>query len=154
MNFSKSDQKIQIRPLQYRDLQTISELGVELETLKQWYGLFKFLSLFPNPLQHFCSVYVAQLEQKCKGVIKVSPFNSSRSTWRVKWVLVDKKELTPDLIVGRNSIGSQLLRHCFETIWEARTWVLEVNINEKSNLALYRENGFQPLAQLTYWSIY
>jgi hypothetical protein len=46
-----------------------------------------------------------------------------------------------------------LLRHCFEAIWEARTWLLEVNIHHKQNLALYRQNGFQPLAQLTYWSI-
>ena len=38
-----------------------------------------------------------------------------------------------------------------ENVWEARTWVLEVNINEKNTLALYRQNGFQPLAQLTYW---
>jgi hypothetical protein len=31
--------------------------------------------------------------------------------------------------------------------------MLEVNINEKNHLALYRENGFQPLAQMTYWQI-
>ena len=50
-------------------------------------------------------------------------------------------------------IGSQLLRYCFEVIGEARTWLLEVNINDKDALALYRQNGFQTLAQLTYWEI-
>jgi hypothetical protein len=45
------------------------------------------------------------------------------------------------------------LRHSLESIWQARTWVLEININAKDHLALYRQNGFQPLAQLTYWSL-
>jgi len=153
MNSSFSEIKIQIRPLQYRDIQTISNLGKELETVKQWYGLLKFLKYFPNPLQDFLWLYVAHIQQKCIGVIQVAPFNKSRTTWRVKWVLVDKTDLDTELISGRNSVGSQLLRHCFETIWEARTWLLEVNIHEKSNLALYRQNGFQPLAQLTYWCI-
>ena len=31
--------------------------------------------------------------------------------------------------------------------------MLEVNVNDKHNLALYRENGFQPLAQMTYWRL-
>jgi hypothetical protein len=45
------------------------------------------------------------------------------------------------------------LRHCFEAIGEARTWLLEVNVNDKDTLAVYRQNGFQTLAQLTYWEI-
>ena len=49
-------------------------------------------------------------------------------------------------------VGSRLLRHCFEAVWEARTWMLEVNVTHKTALALYRFNGFQPLAQITYWS--
>jgi hypothetical protein len=36
---------------------------------------------------------------------------------------------------------------------EARTWLLEVDINHKEELALYRQNGFQPLAHLTYWNL-
>jgi hypothetical protein len=32
-------------------------------------------------------------------------------------------------------------------------WLLEVNVNDKDALALYRHNGFQPLAQMTYWAI-
>jgi hypothetical protein len=46
-----------------------------------------------------------------------------------------------------------LLRYCFEAVWEARTWLLEVNVGDKTSLALYRQNGFQPLAQMTYWTI-
>ncbi|MCZ0903587.1 GNAT family N-acetyltransferase, partial [Microcoleus sp. HI-ES] len=37
--------------------------------------------------------------------------------------------------------------------WEARTWLLEVNVGDNTSLALYRQNGFQPLAQMTYWTI-
>jgi hypothetical protein len=50
-------------------------------------------------------------------------------------------------------VGSQLLRHCFESILEARTWILEVNVNDVDALALYRHNGFQRLAEMTYWEI-
>jgi hypothetical protein len=32
-------------------------------------------------------------------------------------------------------------------------WLAEVDIEQKSALALYRQNGFQPLAQVTYWEI-
>ena len=46
-----------------------------------------------------------------------------------------------------------LLRYCFEAVWEARTWLLEVNVGDKTSLALYRQNGFQPFAQMTYWTI-
>ena len=30
---------------------------------------------------------------------------------------------------------------------------MEVNVNDKANIALYRQNGFQRLAQITYWSV-
>jgi hypothetical protein len=89
-------------------------------------------------------VYVAEVVQQIRGTIKISPFNHTRSTWRVDRVLID---------AAAAEIGSGLLRHCLETIWEARTWLLEVNIHNKAALALYRQNGFQPLAQLTYWVI-
>lgn len=145
--------QIQIRSLQYRDIEAVHNLGIDLNRVKQWYGVLKLLKLFPNPLKYLLCLYVASYKNKCLGAIQVSPFNNSRSTWKVESVLVDKTILTPELVSGRNSIGSQLLRHCFETIWEARTWVLEVEINNKTNLALYRENGFQPLAQMTYWSL-
>ena len=156
--------KLSIRPVQYRDLDAIAQLAEQVDNdtllpaspdlaqqtqhLRRWYGLHKFLSWFPNPFQHEFTVQVAEQERQMRGLIQVSPFNRTRSTWRVERVMVPQD--------GRGTladVGSALLRHCFETIWEARTWLLEVNINNKSSLALYRQNGFQPLAQLTYWSI-
>lgn len=158
-----------IRPIQYRDLEAIEQLATEstdadsnscsgnfirqLQQVRRWYGVLKFLSLFPNPCQYSFSMYVAEVFQQIRGVIKISPFNRTRSTWRVDQVLVDASAITNGNTLPILEIGSSLLRHCFETIWEARTWVLEVNIHDKTTLALYRQNGFQPLAQLTYWAI-
>ncbi|MEB3179861.1 MAG: GNAT family N-acetyltransferase [Nostocaceae cyanobacterium] len=152
-----------IRPVQYRDLDGIERLLTEesfeaetpqganvlqrqLQWLRRWYGLIKFLSWFPNPLQYRFCAYVAEQGRTLLGSIQVSPFNRTRSTWRVERVLVDSSK-------GKQGIGSQLLRHCFESILEARTWLLEVNIHNTEALALYRQNGFQPLAQMTYWEI-
>lgn len=167
--------KIVIRSMQYRDLEVIENLasehsetnqdccsvtlGRQLQQLQKWYGLLKFLSLFPNPLRYNFCIYVAEQEvlqsraSVLRGLIKISPFNSTRSTWRVEQVLVDSNTPQAELVTEPRGIGSQLLRYCFESIWEARTWLLEVNINQKNTLALYRQNGFQPLAQMTYWAI-
>ncbi len=151
-----------IRQFQYRDIEVIERLCAEsfetenpvvaTETQKQmhwlrvWYWLLKFFRLFPNPLQYRFCVYVAEQQRQVQGMIQVLPFNRTRSTWRVERVAVDAK-------VRAQGIGSQLLRHCFEAIGEARTWLLEVNVNDKDTLAVYRQNGFQTLAQLTYWEI-
>lgn len=161
-----------IRPVQYRDLDWLEALASDsaqsqqnsvsvsfqeqLQQVRPWFGLLKFLSWFPNLFQDHFRVYVAELpksssEINLKGFIQISPFNTGRSTWRVERVIVAEGEGEPELLTNPKGIGSQLLRHCLEKIWEARTWVLEVNINEKNTLALYRQNGFQPLAQLTYW---
>jgi len=158
-----------IRLIQYRDLEAIEQLATEatdadsnscsvtfiqqLEQFRRWYGLLKFLSWFPNPCQYAFCVYVAEAFQQIRGMIKISPFNRTRSTWRVEQVLVDATVNVQENTPVKGDIGSGLLRHCFETIWEARTWLLEVNIHHKTTLALYRQNGFQPLAQLTYWAI-
>ncbi len=162
---SPNPNQINVRPFQYRDLDAMGQLYTEaveihdlnrtglspvsrreLDQLRRWYGILKFLSWFPNPCQHLYNAYVAEQDGQVLGMIKVAPFNSSRSTWRVEQVLV--KELC-----DKTAVGSQLLRYCFETIWEARTWVLEVNVNNNDQLALYRQNGFQPLAQMTYWKV-
>lgn len=151
---------IVIRPFQNRDLEQIERLYAEpfeaepvekkaqkqLHWLRGWYWLLKFFSVFPNPLQYRFCIYVAEQNRTVQGMIKVAPFNRTRSTWRVEKVAVDAK-------VRAQGIGSQLLRHCFEAIGEARTWLLEVDVNDKEALALYRQNGFQTLAQLTYWEI-
>jgi len=154
-----------IRPVQYRDLDGIERLTQEspqdptsttnegdsfdirqMQGLRRWYGLLKFLSWFPNPLQYRFCAYVAEQGRMLLGMIQVSPFNRTRSTWRVDRVMLDR---TAD----KQGIGSQLLRFCFESILEARTWILEVNVNDKEALALYRQNGFQRLAEMTYWEI-
>jgi ribosomal protein S18 acetylase RimI-like enzyme len=161
--------KVAIRPVQYRDLEAIKilvtqersterdkkllSLVKQLERVRKWYGLLKFLSFFPNPCQYQFPVYVAEQLDKVRGSIQIAPFNSTRTTWRVERIATDKSAPQSELLVGKQAIGSQLLRYCFETIWEARTWLLEVNINDKETLALYRENGFQPLAEMTYWAI-
>ncbi|MEH1831100.1 MAG: GNAT family N-acetyltransferase [Nostoc sp.] len=151
-----------IRPVQYRDLDGIEHITQEsfaaltpkgagfavsqMQRLRRWYGLLKFLSWFPNPLQFRLCAYVAEQGRMLLGMIQVSPFNRTRSTWRIDQVLLKRG-------VDKQGIGSQLLRHCFESILEARTWLLEVNINDIEALALYRQNGFQRLAEMTYWEI-
>lgn len=151
-----------IRPVQYRDLDGIERLTQEsfaalspkgaflairqMQWLRRWYGFIKCLSWFPNPLQYLFSSYVAEQDRTMLGMIQVSPFNRTRSTWRIDKVMLDRG-------ADKLGIGSQLMRHCFESILEARTWVLEVNVNDKEALALYRQNGFQRLAEMTYWKI-
>ncbi|OUC16318.1 MAG: GNAT family N-acetyltransferase [Alkalinema sp. CACIAM 70d] len=183
---------LSIRPLHYRDVDTVDRLMQEHDeldpaasmvrgqtiSLSRWYGLLKFLSWFPNPLRHALSAYVAEVEQRVKGIIKVSPFNHAGTTWRVDRVAMEstivqsadrsssetvnqKAEETSTVsptvsssaVLTRNEVGSLLLRYCFETILQARTWILELDVNDELGLSLYRHNGFQPVAQVTYWQI-
>ncbi len=156
---------VTIRAFQYRDLEAITrmmgaaetntatstEATQRLQQLWRWYGLLKCLSLFPNPFQHSISAYVAEQDGQLCGMVQVSPFNRTRSTWKVDQVWVDRSTLGGQTLAM--DVGSQLLRHCFQTIWEARTWIIEVNVNDSETLALYRQNGFQTLAHLTYWEL-
>jgi hypothetical protein len=157
-----------VRPLQYRDIDAIASLcqqatitdpaiKVQIEQLlgrmTRWYAPFQFLNIIPTPTFTDRALLVAECEQQVRGIISVSPFNRTRSTWHVEWVSIDRQATTPEQVTGKNDIGSQLLRYCFEHIVEASTWVLEVDVNDNSTLALYRQNGFQPLAHLTYWEI-
>ena len=159
--------KTTIRPLQYRDLEAVDALqAASLENFRgfltrerefsegrSWQKIRKFLSLIPSPYSKGLRIYVAEQGQKIIGLIQVSPFNSTCSTWRVEKVLLNPDAVQMELLTGQKTVGSQLVRHCLEKIWEARTWILEVNVNDKDHLALYRENGFQPIAQMTYWAI-
>ncbi|NJK58701.1 MAG: GNAT family N-acetyltransferase [Pleurocapsa sp. SU_5_0] len=163
------NEQLIVRPLQYRDVDAINALvsecvaketskrlitiDRELEQVGSWYGLKRFLALLPRSYYHGWRVYVAQHLSEVLGLIQVSSLNSTRSTWRVERVLLNSNSPALELLKTQKEIGSQLLRHCLQNIWEARTWMLEVNINEKNHLALYRENGFQPLAQMTYWQV-
>jgi ribosomal protein S18 acetylase RimI-like enzyme len=167
-----------IRPFQHRDLDAIAHLTdgdnaqqnaaqqnaaaesiaaaaakPPIQQVQRWYGLLKLLSLFPNPLRYFFCAYVAEQSARLVGMIQVEPLNKTRSTWRVQRVVVDTAVRSDGSHHLPSDIGSQLLRHCFQAIWEARTWLIEVNVNDNSTLALYRQNGFQTLAHLTYWSI-
>jgi hypothetical protein len=164
-----STSTLTIRSFQRRDLDAIADLtaaerdaeenddavalGQQLQAIRHWYGLLKCLSLFPNPLRYFFCVYVAEQASRVCGMIQVAPFNKTRSTWRVKRVAVGTAALSNGNHCLPSDVGSQLLRHCFQAIWEARTWLIEVNVNDSSTLALYRQNGFQTLAHMTYWSI-
>ncbi len=166
---NKEQQQLIVRPLQHRDVDAINALvseyvaketskrlitiDRELEQVGSWYGLKRFLGLLPRSYYHGWRVYVAQHLEDVLGLIQVASLNSTRSTWRVERVLLNSNSPNLKLLKTQKEIGSQLLRHCLQNIWEARTWMLEVSINEKNHLALYRENGFQPLAQMTYWQI-
>jgi hypothetical protein len=167
---ANNESKVQtiVRPLQYRDIEAIASLcqrsitpdsavqnQIEqlLRQMNRWYAPFQFLNIIPTPTFTDRALLVAECEQQLRGVISVSPFNRTRSTWHVEWVSIDDKAPTPAQVTGKNDIGTQLLRYCFEHIVQASTWVLEVDVNDNSALALYRQNGFQPLAHLTYWEI-
>jgi predicted N-acetyltransferase YhbS len=157
-----------VRPLQYRDIDAIASLcqqatipdpavkvqiEQQLKQMTRWYAPFQFLNIIPTPSLSDRALLVAESGQQVRGAISVSPFNRTRSTWHVEWVSIDPQAGTPEEVTGKNDIGSQLLRYCFERIVEASTWLLEVDVNDNSALALYRQNGFQPLAHMTYWEI-
>ncbi|WP_310486917.1 GNAT family N-acetyltransferase [Chamaesiphon sp. VAR_69_metabat_338] len=157
-----------VRPLQYRDIDAIASLCQQvtipdpavklqiehlLKQMSRWYAPFQFLNIIPTPSLTDRALLVAECEQQVRGAISVSPFNRTRSTWHVEWVSIDRQSGSPEEVTGKSDIGSQLLRYCFEHIVDASTWVLEVDVNDNSSLALYRQNGFQPLAHMTYWEI-
>ncbi len=153
---------LNVRPVQHRDLETVErllldafeadyrnrsiDLGRQIRRIRRWFAALKLLSWFPGRFQHLFCTRVAESAGQVVGVVQVSPFNRSQSTWRVDHVAVDAT-------ARKQGIGSTLLRHCFESFWQARTWLLEVEVNNKAAMGLYRANGFQPLAQITYWSL-
>jgi hypothetical protein len=205
---------ILIRPAQYRDLETAERLlcaaaespteaglssAIQAEPgwpQSRWQGFLWACRLLLHPHQYmFCAQPCVQAQDKDSlyGLVRVSPFNRTRTTWRVDRVVLDHAAINgaisptpppssssvalavtldpphsapaeadapgPSVTAAVTTrpftadVGSLLLRYCFEKIWEARTWLLEVNVNDKEALALYRQNGFQPLAQMTYWAI-
>lgn len=172
MRSASSPSNVQIRPLQYRDLEVFGRLGNSAEDVpsaasmvreesidvSRWYGLLKFLRYFPNPLRHALSIQVAEASNKVCGVIQTSPFNCAGTTWRVdrlaaESIVVTTGENEATTLLTAMDLGSLLLRNSFETILQARTWILELDVSDETRLPLYRHNGFQPVAQMTYWSI-
>ena len=158
-----------IRPLQYRDLDQLKQWKPEcidagegvaqeiicrqVEYLRRWYGPIKVMSWLPKPLQIPVLTFVAEQQGRVLGLIQVSPVNVGRSTWQVDHIAVYQDKTAAGLSSGYMDVGSRLLRYCFEAVWEARTWLIEVDVNNRLALGLYRFNGFQPLAQVTYWGI-
>jgi hypothetical protein len=122
-------------------------------TLRPWSMWLKQVGQWAMPNGQRWSGFVAESGDQLCGLIEVSPFNRTRSTWRVDRVTINPAALASSLHSPLDRVGSQLLRHCFETIWEARMWLAEVAVSHTSALGLYRQNGFQPLAQVTYWEI-
>lgn len=161
-SFLPQNADLTLRPVQYRDWEAVEGLLAEAVEAEEPSVAGAAASpspwLYPRPrslpsldwlpalLRRSPGVHVAERNRQVCGAIEVSPFNSSRTTWQVKQVAVAPEARPQD-------VGSELLRYCFEAIWEARTWLLETDIHDKSALALYRQNGFQPLAHLTYWTI-
>ncbi|MEM9116984.1 MAG: GNAT family N-acetyltransferase [Cyanobacteria bacterium P01_F01_bin.56] len=171
---STSDQsasELKLRPLYPRDIDALDNWNGTTMVIPEpdsgLWGAANHQSIVQHPLaawrqrvaglalpnQPHWSGFVASLDDNLCGMIEVSPFNRTRSTWQVNRVAIRPDVLPPSTESPLGSIGSQLLRHCFETVWEARMWLAEVDIEQKSALALYRQNGFQPLAQVTYWEI-
>ncbi len=144
-----------------------ASIGQQLELVRQWYGPLKCLSLFPNPFQYAFSAYVAAGQQGLEGFVQVAPFNKTSTTWRVERIMAtnslrsslakrDSGSSSAEALPGKRlstDTASLLLRHCLEIIWRARIWLVEVDVNDKLGIGLYRTNGFQPLAQKTYWSL-
>jgi ribosomal protein S18 acetylase RimI-like enzyme len=161
-----------IRPLQHRDLEIVRQL----ETLPDAHAdsdrnvtyhpngfnsdalsLVKLTSWLPDLLQHLIKPYVRAYVSECNGEILgficVSPTNSSRSTWQIDRIAIAPQTQIDAQVLTHQNIGTQLIRYCLESCWEARTWLLKVDVGHKEAIALYRQNGFQPLAQLTNWEI-
>jgi predicted N-acetyltransferase YhbS len=158
---SSEKPKIIVRPLQYRDLEEVRSLLERaintidgsacvrsLQSVERWRNAQDFLRSLPHPQASY--LLVAECNRQLCGAIRVVPFNRSRTTWQVAWAALAP---IPDSTITPMECGSQLLRYCFEKIVEASNWVLEVDVNDKVSLGLYRQNGFQPLAQLTYWEV-
>jgi len=153
--------ELKIRSCGRRDLDAIEAMlaaepepdAAELHQIRRWYGIVKGLSFFPNPFQHLFSSYVAERGDRLCGMIQVSPFNKTHSTWRIDRLLLKGITGESGKITLPTDVGSQLIRHCLQHIWEARTWMMEVEVGDDMLLGLSRQNGFQPLANLTYWAI-
>ncbi len=101
------DTQVIIRPVQYRDLETVERLYVEdfdsdnirssidserpfkVLSLRPWNSLTRVFGLLLKPLKNSSCTYLAEQASTICGVIRVSPFNRTRSTWRVDRVAVN-----------------------------------------------------------------
>ncbi len=99
-----SDDGLFIRSIHLRDLDNLRvagateiashdtdtpEIAEYIQKLRRWYGPMKALVLFPNPLRHLFSAFVAEADGNLHGMVQVSPFNRTLSTWKVDRMLVN-----------------------------------------------------------------
>jgi hypothetical protein len=168
-----SSSPIVVRPLQHRDvdaLQQLSEMPLiesqpysatiqfTFRPWRWWYQVWQFCRWLPSFWRDRFGLYVAEIAGQVLGMIQVTPVNRTRSTWCVERLLVTGQQNGDpandvSVLASSSEIGSHLLRYCLQSILEARMWLLEVDIHDKNALALYRLNGFQILARMTYWEI-
>jgi ribosomal protein S18 acetylase RimI-like enzyme len=151
---------INVRSIQQRDfsaVQTLNALEVEDSQFSITSALnHQFRPRDPSLGQVFLfgwlphspsdRLFVAESQGEIVGTIWVTTFNQSRSTWQIERIAVAAQ-------ADYFSVGTSLIRHALETCWEARTWLLQVDVQSDRAIALYRQNGFQPLAHLTNWQI-
>jgi ribosomal protein S18 acetylase RimI-like enzyme len=156
--------RINVRPIQQRDFYAVQKLNaMEAEdaqfsvtsaqnhqlvarelSLRQALGQAFLFGWLPHSASD--RLFVAESQGEVVGMIWVTAFNHSRSTWQIETVAIATE-------VDYFSVGTSLIRHALEACWEARTWLLQVDVQSNQAIALYRQNGFQPLAHLTNWQI-
>jgi len=124
----------------------LSSTLLSTDEIQSWYGPVRLLGLFPNRYQHLFDVYVAQVEGRVVGMIQVSPVNITKTSWRIDRLIVHEE-------FAHQQVGLLLMGWVFEYYRNARTWILEVNINDKVALGIAREKGFQSLAEQSYWHL-
>lgn len=142
-----------IRLLQHRDLEAAARLAVTAihsqenippHDLGIWSA--RLFSPVRELLGDHHRTYVMESGQDLLGYIRVTPINSHRSAWQIESLAIAELEQA-------SSYATQLIRHCLEVCCEARNWLVQVDVNQKQAIAIYRQNGFQPLAHLTDWCL-
>lgn len=147
-SFSESGNHIRlVRPL---ELETVAHFGLYLLHSSVQAGELSY-SWLPSPVRQLVGdrhrAYVLESGQSILGWIKVLPLNHQRSAWQVDSIALSPQDHQT------TTYGTQLIRHCLEACYEARNWIVQVDVSQPSAIGLYRHNGFQPLAHLTNWQL-
>ena len=147
-----------IRAVQYRDLEAAQSLlnqGDDFPCTSTLLSLpGNIQSLRHSPAEHLnlfslrspVRNYVAIAQSTVLGVIQVASCNQARTTWKIQALAVRAEQSFVE-------IGTALLRHCLQSVYEAHTWLVELDVNRNDLIGVYRSNGFQPIAHATHWSL-
>ncbi len=158
MAFVAPTSELVIRALQYRDFEVAQTLLNDSEHLDcdssllfvpgqtQYFRQRPAQQLNLIPLRSAVRTYVALRHSEVLGVIQVASCNRAQTTWRITALAVIPAQSFVE-------IGTALLRHCLQSIYEAHTWLVELDVNRNDLIGVYRSNGFQPIAHATHWSI-